>query len=419
MFVMDSQLFRREWSRRRMAANGLGIILFRYADWLCERGYARNTIHQYTQAVEHFGQWRETAHPFSSKVKATEVDEFLSVHLAHCACVVPAVRSRNTCRAALARLLAMSGEDEPDRGETAVCGPEDVLLGAFDRHMEEVCGLSVATRRYRRRYALEFLRWRFPHSRYDIGGLCACDFFGYAQSRAEGLKRESLGVLVVSLRAFTRFLEFEGFCRHGLSAVWPSVARWRTSPPKAVLGGEEVGRLDDVIDSASPTGLRDKAILRLIVGLGLRCSEVAALRLEDVDWRAGTLLVGAGKQRRERLLPLPTNVGKALADYLHKGRPQTPCRFVMVCHRIPFGEAMTRERVRGAVRRVMTRAGLKGGGTHVLRHSFATMLHNRGASLKEVADVLGHQSPDTTAIYARVNLPQLRTVARPWPGGPS
>ena len=416
---MDSSLFLREWSRRRMAANGLGIILFRYADWLCERGYARNTIHQYTQAVEHFGTWRETVHPRSSKVKATEVDEFLAEHLAHCSCAVPAVRSRNTCRAALARLLAMLGNDEQCQAEAPGGGPEDILIGAFDRHMEGVCGLSVATRRYRRRYTREFLRWRFPHKRCDISGLDARDFFGYTRSRAGELKAESLGVLVVSLRAFTRFLEFEGLCRPGLSHAWPSVARWRTSPPKKILSEEEVGRLDDVFDPVSPTGLRDKAILRLIVGLGLRCAEVAALRLEDIDWRAGTLLVEPGKQRRERLLPLRTDVGQALAAYLHKGRPQTPCRFLLVCHRIPVGEAMTRERVRGAVRRAMARAGLTDGGTHALRHSFATMLHNRGASLKEVADVLGHQSLDTTAIYARVNLPQLRTVAGPWPGGSS
>ena len=402
-----------------MAANGLGIILFRYADWLCERGYARNTIHQYTQAIEHFGGWREVAYPRSRKIKASEVNEFLSVHLAHCSCVVPAVRSRNTCRAALARLLAMLGAGEPNQSRTRSGGPKELLLNDFDRHMETVCGLNMATRRYRKRYAREFLRWRFRQKQFDIDKLSAFDFFGYAQSRARELKPESLSVLLVSLGAFTRFLEFEGLCRHGLSHAWPSVARWRTSPPKTILNEEEVRRVGDVINLASPGGLRDKAILELIIGLGLRCAEVAALRLEDIDWRLGTLLIGPGKQRRERLLPLPMEVGQALADYLHKGRPQTPCRFLLVCHRIPLGEAMTRERVRGAVRRAMTRAGFSHGGTHVLRHSFATVLHNRGASLKAVADVLGHQSLDTTAIYARVNLPQLRTVARPWPGGAS
>jgi site-specific recombinase XerD len=150
--------------------------------------------------------------------------------------------------------------------------------------------------------------------------------------------------------------------------------------------------------------------------LGLRSEEIIGLCIEDIDWRAGTLVVRKNKQRRERLLPLPRLVAKAILSYLRTGRPSSSSRRLFLCHRLPVGQPMSVERLRGAVRRIMGRSGLKSGGPRRLRQSFATRLHARGASLKEVADVLGHQHLDTTAIYARVNLSQLRKVALPWPG---
>jgi site-specific recombinase XerD len=167
---------------------------------------------------------------------------------------------------------------------------------------------------------------------------------------------------------------------------------------------------------SAPRDDGDFAILRLMMDLGLRGEEIVELCLEDIDWRAGTLVIRKNKQRRERLLPLPPVVAKAILSYLRKGRPSSSSRRLFLCHRLPVGQPMTPERLRGAVRRIMRRSGLTGGGPHRLRHSFATRLHARGASLKEVADVLGHQHFDTTAIYARVNLAQLRKVALPWPG---
>jgi site-specific recombinase XerD len=154
-----------------------------------------------------------------------------------------------------------------------------------------------------------------------------------------------------------------------------------------------------------------------MMGLGLRCSEVVELELEDIDWRSGTLAVRKNKQRRERLLPLPPSIGKAIAAYLQKERPTSSSGRLFVCRGYLSGQPMTPERVRGPVRRALHHIGVVNGGPHRLRHTFATRLHERGASLKEVADILGHQDFNTTAIYARVNMVQLRQVAMPWPGG--
>jgi len=181
-----------------MASNGLGIILFDYAEWMLARGYSRNTAHQYTQAVEHFGYWRSQAHPSSGKPKRSEVAEFLALHLPRCACPAPAATTIRTCRAALARLMAFLGQGLQSAPLRERPGSIPALVADFDIFMEEVCGLSAATRRYRRRYAREFLEWRFKRRRLDAGELRVDDAIGYVQTRAPRLKPESLCVLNVS-----------------------------------------------------------------------------------------------------------------------------------------------------------------------------------------------------------------------------
>jgi site-specific recombinase XerD len=398
-----------------MAANGLGIILFRYADWLHAKGYSRNTIHLYTQAVEHFGFWRAKHHPGSQDVQPSEVAEFLHSHLPRCDCPAPAATRLQTCQSALNRLMAMLGCRNPSSRSSEGEGPIGTLVADFDQHFAKVCGLSPATRFYRRRYAREFLEWRFESKRWDLTKLCFADFVDYVKFRAPRLKPASVGVMMTSLRALVHFLEFEGRCRSGLSQAWPTVPNWKQSPPSDVLSARECRDLLKSVDRHCASGQRDFAILGLMTDLGLRGAEIVELCLEDIDWRAGTLVIRKNKQRRERLLPLPSAVAKAILSYLRKGRPSSSSRRLFLCHQLPVGQPMTPERLRGAVRRIMRRSGLTGGGPHRLRHSFATRLHARGASLKEVADVLGHQDFDTTAIYARVNLSQLRKVALPWP----
>jgi integrase len=146
---------------------------------------------------------------------------------------------------------------------------------------------------------------------------------------------------------------------------------------------------------------------------------VIALRLEDIDWREGTLRIAGGKVGRTRELPLTHGVGQAIAEYLRSGRPATSCRQVFVRHTVPVGIAIGPSLIRGVIRRAFARTEgcSHWAGTHVLRHTAASRLHRRGAGLKEVADLLGHRSLDTTAIYTKVDLPALAAVALPWPEG--
>ena len=149
--AMDSSLFLRKWACRRMAANSLGIILFQYADWLHEKGYRRSTIHLYTQVVEHFGFWRAKRHPRSQGVRPSEVAEFLNSHLSRCDCPPPAATSLQTCQSALNRLMTMLGCRNPSLQSCQGEGLIKTLIADFDRHLTKVCGLSAATRFYRRR----------------------------------------------------------------------------------------------------------------------------------------------------------------------------------------------------------------------------------------------------------------------------
>ena len=163
------------------------------------------------------------------------------------------------------------------------------------------------------------------------------------------------------------------------------------------------------------TGRRDYAIALCLTLLALRAGEVATLTLDDLNWRQMTLHLGHTRQRRERLLPLPDRVARALVKYLQHGRPSTPCRALFVRHRPPVGQGMELTHMRGAMRRAFIRCGMAPSGTHILRHTWATWAHRRGASLKLVADVLGHKSLNTTTRYAHLNLEELRQAALPWP----
>jgi integrase/recombinase XerD len=198
----------------------------------------------------------------------------------------------------------------------------------------------------------------------------------------------------------------------------PRIPLWRLASIPRVLTDDQVRAVLASFDRSTATGLRDHAMVTCLAALGLRACEVAALRIEDFDWRAGTITVPATKTRRADLLPLPAPVARAVLAYLIRGRPKSSTRRVFVRHVAPVGTAAGPSIVRLAVRYACARAGLDSrlAGPHVFRHTVATRLLRTGATIKEVADVLRHRSIDTVAIYAKVDLPTLCSVVLPWPG---
>jgi integrase len=219
---------------------------------------------------------------------------------------------------------------------------------------------------------------------------------------------------VAELRSLLRFLFVRGLTPRLLTTAVPPVAGWRdTGIPKALPAGH-VQQLLDHCDRRDPVQVRDYAILMLVARLGLRSIEVARLQLDDIDWRAGRIIL-RGKASREDGMPLPSGVGQALADYLTHVRPQTPLRSVFLSCKAPR-RAIRPDLVSDVTRRACDRAGLPRVGAHRLRHTLATEMLRRGVKLVDISQVLRHRDLATTALYAKVDLATLRTIALPWPG---
>ena len=199
-------------------------------------------------------------------------------------------------------------------------------------------------------------------------------------------------------------------------ALRPSVASWRGASLPRTLETSQVKAMIAGCDLGTEVGLRDQAILVVLARLGLRTAEVAALRLEDLDWRVGQVLV-RGKGNRVERLPVPVAVGEALTGYLTGGRPRCACRSVFVTARGRPPRPLTATAVRRVVARACARAGLPRLGAHRLRHTLASDMLRAGTPLAQVGQVLRHRAQLSTAIYAKVDHASLRELARPWPGG--
>jgi len=248
----------------------------------------------------------------------------------------------------------------------------------------------------------------------DLGRLAPQDVTTFVVGEASRYGTGSMKAITTALRSLLRFLFVTGVLSRDLRASVPAVAGWpMTTLPKGV-DGSIVAALLRSCDRTTVVGLRDFAVLTLLTRLGLRAGEVAALRLDDVDWRAGELTV-RGKGHRVDKMPLPDDVGAALVDYLQHGRPRSSCRelFLRTCG--PDAPMSVRSAVM-VPRCASVRAGVTVVAAHRLRHTVASDLLRQGASMPEIAQLLRHRSESTTAIYAKVDRAALDLVARPWPG---
>jgi site-specific recombinase XerD len=238
---------------------------------------------------------------------------------------------------------------------------------------------------------------------------------GFVVEVCPRLGRRAAQLTVVALRALLRFLHLEGVLERSLAGAVPSVAGWRLSGLPKRLEPGQVDALLASCDRSTVIGLRDRAILTVLSRLGLRAGEVASLSLEDIDWRAGELIV-RGKGARSERLPLPHDVGEAIVGYLRDGRPATAQdRAVFVRVRAPH-HGLSSGGVTFVVKAAAQRAGLGLVHAHRLRHTAASEMLRCGATLPEVGQVLRHRHASTTAIYAKVDREALRQIARPWPG---
>jgi len=289
------------------------------------------------------------------------------------------------------------------------------LVTEYQQHLLNIAGLTASSGRVRLVHIRAFLTSQFkPKEKVDLQKITPEVLLSYVLAQRQRLCLETLQSMAGSLRSFCRFLCFSGRVDRDLSSAVPSVAAHQENLP-GFLGRREVDQLLEFLKGSRPAQKRDYAIVLCFARLGLRTGEVARLTLEDLNWRAATLRLRKTKGRRERQLPLPAEVGRALAEYLQRARPRTCSRHVFVT--FPSGQPLSPNGVSSLTARAMKRAGLAGSrlGPHLLRHTVASHLVQRGSSLKAVADLLGHVSLNTTQVYAKVNLPLLKQVAVAWP----
>jgi site-specific recombinase XerD len=270
------------------------------------------------------------------------------------------------------------------------------------------------------RIVRRFLTERFGRGALRLAELKPQDLHRFIIRQVQRVSRVHGKMTVTALRSFLRFLLQRGAIHTDLACTLPVVANWRLSGLPRTLPSEQVEQLLASCDRSSLTGKRDYAILLLLARLGLRGGEVVAMTLDDLDWEQGEIVVRGKGQRLERL-PLPEEVGAALACYLCDVRPACATRRVFIRMNAPQQGLAGPVAICCIVRRALRRAGLNPAfkGAHLLRHSLATDLLRHGASLEEIGQLLRHRQPTTTQIYAKVDIAALRGIALPWPGGAS
>lgn len=417
-FAAIEQIFESAFARNRIAGNHLSIILVPFVEDLLVHGYARATIRLHVEVIEHFGQWLQRQGIPFRQLSTLDAHRFLQHHLPRCHCSRPGVKRRQHCHAAMRRLVDFLRDRKwikEFKSKVPPQQPIDQLIAAYDRHMGRICGLADTTRHHRQVCARRFLRWRFGQGRLRLNQIRPKDLAKFIVLRARHLGPSGMHSLVVCLRGFLRFLELSGVLGPGLARAVPQPVRALPPPPPTILAPEHRRKFLNSFPRATAKGRRDYAIALCLTDLALRSEEVAGLTLDDLDWRAMTVRLRQTKQRRQRLLPLPDSVARAIMRYLKRGRPATRNRALFVGHLAPYDGPLTASYVRVVIRRAFARCGMKPMGTHVLRHSWATWAHRRGSGLKLIADVLGHRSLESTQRYAHVNVEELRRVALPWP----
>ena len=292
--------------------------------------------------------------------------------------------------------------------------PVEALMGSFLRYLLSERGLSAGTVRGYVDHAMRFVAGLAP------GGLrqvTPAEVTAAVLGESAAVSVSATQNFVAGLRAFLRFCFIEGLVEVDLSqAALPVTGRRRSLLPRGI-GKDVAAALLGSCDRRTAIGRRDYALIITLLRLGLRRGEVARIRLGDIDWRAGELVVVGKRARRDRL-PLPADVGEAIAAYLRRGRPASDRREVFLQARAPF-EPIAAGTVASTVRRACRRAGVAEVGSHRLRHTVACEMIAAEVPLVEIAQVLRHRSLQSTAIYARVDLDRLRLLAQPWPGSGS
>ncbi len=382
-----------------------------FANWLVDRGYGLVSMRNQMLMAAGFSKW--LGH------KGIELSDISEDHPGRYL-LDRAQRPKLGDTAALRHLLAflrsqnaIAEEIEADHNPSQV----EQHVQAYERYLRDARALARETIANYRPVVRDFLNFRFSDGEVSLAQLRAVDVTDFVQRKVSRINMRRAKIITTALRSFLSYARYRGDITSDLAAAVPIVANWSLSSIPRAIGRDEVTRLLTSIDRDTPVGCRDYAMILALARLGLRSSEVIMLELDDIDWAAGQIhVVGKNGQRKD--LPLPVDVGEAIANYLWKARPRNASRRVFLRDKAPIQGFTGPCGLGSVIRRSLKRAGIDSPtkGTHQFRHGLASEMLRGGASLREIGDVLGHRHVQTTAIYAKVDLDALRTLALPWPG---
>ena len=385
-----------------------------FAQSRCAQGYARDSIHQQVLLAADFSHWLNQQGVALQHVSSDHLPQYLRDRARR---VRPGLGDAAALRH-LMDFLRHEGVIVAEKIAARRLTPTERCAQAYAQYLRDARALAKATIVNYVPFIRGFLTDRFGDGPVRLARLKAADVVRFVQRQAPQLHLKRAKLLTTALRSFLRYARYRGAVTRDLTAAVPIVANWwMTSIPRAI-GADQVRQLLASFDRGTAIGRRDYAIVLLLARLGLRSGEVAFLELEDIDWDAGQVSV-RGKRGHRTPLPLPADVGAAIAAYLRHGRPRSPSRRVFLRSKAPIRGFLSQSGIGSIIRHALKRAGIQAPttGAHQFRHALATEMLRHGASLTEIGEVLRHRSPQTTTIYAKVDLTALQTLALPWPGG--
>ena len=417
---MIEKVFTQPKTVSRLHTGLLGPHLSAVAKALERAQYSTASIRLHLRAADHFGAWLQEKNIALVDVSEVTVDSYMRGLARQYSRSTPNGRPPNSALGLrhLVEVLRQAEVLKPVRAADPQSSVATWLVD-FEHHLDHVAGCAFGTRDNYLRYARRLLHAVFGDEEVDWSKLNASTVTDFVRREAAKLRTSACGQPVTAIRSLIRFLASRGAVSVGLYGAIPAVRTWRHSSIPRAISAEEVQRVLAACNAESEYGLRERAIMLLLARLGLRAGEVIRLRVDDIDWTRGSVLVRAGKTHRERSLPISQEVGDALADYLHRARPRSTHRELFLRWRPPFGPLCRSVSICTLVQKLLKRAGIRvhRPGAHVFRHSLATGMAINGITFKAIADVLGHGSLATTEIYAKLDLGSLSQVAMPWPGG--
>jgi integrase/recombinase XerD len=395
----------------RLRQSSLGTYLDLFAEWLCSAGYGKAVGGLHIRIVGGYSQWIKSNHILVEKLTSEHLQKYLRYRSRKKQC------QRDYDASALKQFMSFLQQKGVIAEKIAPeqLDPGKQLVGGFVNYLQRERALAATTIKYYRIWVELFLTDYFAVNA-NLSMLSAMDIISFVQREA-ACRGKQAKQITTALRSFLRYARYQGYIEIDLAVAVPAVAdRSKGAIPKA-LSPNQVELFLSKCNHRTAMDHRDYAMFLLLARLGLRAAEVVSLKLDDIDWQAGCITVH-GKGSHWTQLPLPTDVGEALVAYLTNGRPSTSIRSIFLRVKAPIA-GISPSTVSTQVQRALVLAEIDSPkkGAHQFRHTLATEMLRRGASLAEIGEILRHRSSRATEIYAKVDLDSLNKVALPWPGG--